>query len=63
MTVTENTDSCHIKYNHVKFLWVLGENNRDYMIRYGEVLLWLHEVKITSGDFTTLVEVRLSHRT
>ena len=29
MTVTEITD-----------IGVLGENNKDYMIRYGEVLLW-----------------------
>ena len=35
---------------------------RDLKIRYGEVLLRRHEVKTTSGDFTTGVVVRLSRR-
>ena len=35
---------------------------RDFKIRYGKGLLRLHEVKITSGDVTMRVAVRLSRR-
>ena len=35
---------------------------RDFKIRYGKGLLPLHKVKITSGDVTTRVAVRLSRR-
>ena len=36
--------------------------NRDFKIRYGEVLLRLRKVKFTSGDVSTCVAVRLSSR-
>ena len=35
---------------------------RDFKIRYGKGLLRLHKVKITSGDVTTRVALRLSRR-
>ena len=34
--------------------------NRDFKIRYGEVLLRLRKVKFTSGDVSTCVAVWLS---
>ena len=37
-------------------------DNRDFKIRYGEVLLQLREVKFTFGDVSTCVAVRLSSR-
>ena len=38
------------------------DDDRDFKIRYGKGLLRLHKVKITSGDVTTRVAVRLSRR-
>ena len=40
----------------------LQPNTSDFKIRYGELLLRLREVKITSGDVSTCVAVRLSSR-
>ena len=37
-------------------------HNKDFKIHYGEVLLRLREVKITSGDVSTCVALRLSSR-
>lgn len=61
MTVMENAD-----YFFYPFVWchiimgIVKKTIGNFMNRNREVLLQQHEVKITSGDITTRVEVQLS---
>ena len=49
--------------HYYSFPFVRREVNiRDFKIRYGKGLLGLQKVKITSGDVTMRVAVRLSRR-
>lgn len=43
----------------VKHSGITKWSNRDFKIRYGDVLLRLREVKITSSDVSTRVAVQL----